>query len=184
TRHRSRELVQEHGSLRHDDLTDPPSVDGVAVPRHVHAADCTAGGRGHRVRARRASLQSRPMSAAGIFRPPAATNEPVKTDEPGSAERAELQARLDAMAGERLHVPMVIGGERIESGTTFEAVMPHDRAHVLADVEKGSAEHVARAIGAARDAHPEWSGTPWHERVAVFLRAAELVAGPWRQTLN
>jgi 1-pyrroline-5-carboxylate dehydrogenase len=124
------------------------------------------------------------MSAAGIFRPPAATNEPVKTYAPGSVERAELQARLDAMAGERLHVPMVIGGERVESGTTFEAVMPHDRAHVLADVEKGSADHIARAVAAARNAHAEWSATPWHERVAVFLRAAELVSGPWRQTLN
>ena len=62
--------------------------------------------------------------------------------------------------------------------------MPHDRGHVLADVEKGSAEHVERAIAAARDAHAEWSATPWHERVAVFLRAAELAAGPWRQTLN
>ena len=124
------------------------------------------------------------MSSPGIFRPPPAINEPVKGYLPGSPERAELKTRLDAMASERIHVPLVIGGERVESGTTFEAVMPHDRAHVLADVEKGSAEHVERAIAAARDAHAEWSATPWHERVAVFLRAAELAAGPWRQTLN
>ena len=124
------------------------------------------------------------MSAAGIFRPPAVVNEAVKTYTPGSPERAELRARLAAMASERIHVPMVIGGERVESGTTFEAVMPHDRAHVLADVEKGSAEHVERAIAAAREAHAAWSATPWHERVAVFLRAAELLSGPWRQTLN
>jgi 1-pyrroline-5-carboxylate dehydrogenase len=124
------------------------------------------------------------MSPPGIFRPPPAINEPVKGYLPGSPERAELKTRLDAMASERIHVPLVIGGERVESGTTFEAVMPHDRAHVLADVEKGSAEHVESAIAAARDAHAEWSATPWHERVAVFLRAAELAAGPWRQTLN
>jgi 1-pyrroline-5-carboxylate dehydrogenase len=124
------------------------------------------------------------VSAPGIFRPPAVVNEPVKTYAPGSPERAELRAQLAAMAAERIHVPMVIGGERVESGTTFEAVMPHDRRHVLADVEKGAAEHVERAIAAAREAHAAWSTTPWHERVAIFLRAAELVAGPWRQVLN
>ena len=124
------------------------------------------------------------MSSAGIFRPPPAINEPIKSYAPGTPERSELKARLDAMAAERIHVPMVIGGERVESGSTFEAVMPHDRAHVLADVEKGSAEHVRRAVAAASDAHDEWSATPWHERVAVFLRAAELVSGPWRQTFN
>ena len=88
------------------------------------------------------------------------------------------------MAAERVHVPMVIGGERVETGTTFEAVMPHRRSHVLADVEKGGAAEVERAIAAARAAHPAWSRTPWHERVAVFLRAAELLAGPWRSTIN
>ena len=62
--------------------------------------------------------------------------------------------------------------------------MPHDRDHVLADVAKGDASHVERAIAAARDAHAGWSSTPWHERVAVFLRAAELLSGPWRSTLN
>jgi 1-pyrroline-5-carboxylate dehydrogenase len=124
------------------------------------------------------------MTSPGIFRPPPAVNEPVKGYLPGSPERAELKTRLDAMASERLHVPLVIGGERVESGTTFEAVMPHERSHVLADVEKGTPEHVDRAIAAARAAHADWAATPWHERVAVFLRAAELAAGPWRQTLN
>jgi 1-pyrroline-5-carboxylate dehydrogenase len=124
------------------------------------------------------------MSAPGIFRPPPAENEPVRGYEPGSAERAELQQRLEEMAGERLHVPLVIGGERVESGTTYEAVMPHRREHVLADVEKGNAEHVERAIAAARQAHAGWAAMPWHERVSIFLRAAELLSGPWRSTLN
>jgi 1-pyrroline-5-carboxylate dehydrogenase len=124
------------------------------------------------------------VSAPGIFRPPPPVNEPVRSYVPGSPERAELQARLASMAGERIHIPMVIGGERVESGTTFEAVMPHRREHVLADVEKGSAGEVERAIAAARAAHDEWSRTPWHERVAIFLRAAELISGPWRSTMN
>lgn len=124
------------------------------------------------------------MTAHGLFRPPAPVNEPIFEYLPGSPERAELQRRLDVMAAERLHVPMVIGGERVESGRTFEAVMPHRREHVLADVERGDATHVERAIAAASAAHREWSQTPWHERVAIFLRAAELVSGPWRSTLN
>ena len=62
--------------------------------------------------------------------------------------------------------------------------MPHRRAHVLADVEKGGAAEVERAIAAARAAHPDWSRTPWHERAAIFLRAAELLSGPWRSTIN
>ena len=124
------------------------------------------------------------MSAPGIFRPPTAVNEPIRSYLPGSPERAELKQRLDEMAAERLAIPLVIGGERVESGTTFQAVMPHDRDHVLADVAKGDATHVERAIAAARGAHPGWASTPWHERVAVFLRAAELLSGPWRSTLN
>jgi 1-pyrroline-5-carboxylate dehydrogenase len=124
------------------------------------------------------------MTAHGIFRPPAPTNEPILDYAPGSAERADLQRRLDTMAAERTHVPMVIGGERVESGRTFEAVMPHRRQHVLADVERGDATHVEQAIAAAGAAHRAWSEMPWHERVAIFLRAAELVAGPWRSTLN
>ncbi|WP_220150459.1 L-glutamate gamma-semialdehyde dehydrogenase [Gaiella occulta] len=124
------------------------------------------------------------MSAPGIFRPPAAVNEPILAYLPGSPERAELQQRLAQMSSQRIHIPLVIGGERVETGTTFEAVMPHKHAHVLADVERGDASHVERAIAAAGRAHETWSRTPWHERVAVFLRAAELLSGPWRSTLN
>ncbi len=124
------------------------------------------------------------MSAPGIFRPPTAENEPIRPYAPGSPERADLQRRLAEIAGERISIPLVIGGERVETSETFEAVMPHDRDHVLADVAKGDASHMGRAIAAARGAHAEWSQTPWHERVAVFLRAAELLAGPWRSTLN
>jgi 1-pyrroline-5-carboxylate dehydrogenase len=124
------------------------------------------------------------VSAPGIFRPPAPYNEPVKGYEPGSPERAELQARLREMQGERIEIPLVIGGEDVTTGETFEAVMPHDREHVLADVHKGGAEHVEQAIAAAREAHHDWARTPWEERAAVFLRAAELLSGPWRATVN
>jgi 1-pyrroline-5-carboxylate dehydrogenase len=124
------------------------------------------------------------MSAPGIFAPPHPVNEPPKSYAPGSPERAELKERLRRMESERIGIPLVIGGKDVETGETFEAVMPHRRNHVLADVAKGGPEHVQHAIDAARAAHAEWSRTPWHERAAIFLRAAELLAGPWRSTLN
>jgi 1-pyrroline-5-carboxylate dehydrogenase len=124
------------------------------------------------------------MSAHGIFTPPAPVNEHVNSYAPGTPGRAELQARLRSMAGERISIPLIIGGKDVYTDETFEAVMPHRSRHVLADVSKGRPEHVQQAIDAAKAAHAEWSQTPWHERVAVFLRASELLAGPWRQTIN
>jgi 1-pyrroline-5-carboxylate dehydrogenase len=124
------------------------------------------------------------VSAHGIFRVPEPHNEPVLGYEPGSPERDELRSRLDELASQRLEIPLVIGGEDVQTGDTFEAVMPHKRSHVLADVHKGGAAEVDRAIAAAADAWEDWSRTPWEDRAAVFLRAAELLAGPWRQTLN
>jgi 1-pyrroline-5-carboxylate dehydrogenase len=123
------------------------------------------------------------MSAPGIFRPPSPANEPVRAYAPGSPEREELQQRLRQLERERLQIPLIIGGEDVETGDTYEAVMPHRKEHVLADVAKGGPEHVERAVAAAREAHGEWSRLPWEERAAVFLRAAELLAGPWRSTV-
>ncbi len=123
------------------------------------------------------------MSAPGVFRPPAPVNEPPKTYAPGTPEREELRVRLAQMAGERISIPIVIGGKEIETKETTQAVMPHRKAHVLADVAKGGPEHVQQAVDAARAAHADWSRLPWEERASVFLRAAELLAGPWRSTL-
>ena len=124
------------------------------------------------------------MTAAGIFRPPTPLNEPVKEYAPGSPERAELKLRLEQMRAERLDIPLVIGGEEIRTGTTKEAIVPHDKEHVLADVHQGGADEVQRAVAAAAEAWDDWHRTPWEERAAVFLRAAELLSGPWRATLN
>jgi 1-pyrroline-5-carboxylate dehydrogenase len=124
------------------------------------------------------------VSTHGIFRVPEPHNEPVLGYEPGSPERDELRRCLNELSSERLEIPLVIGGEDVQTGDTFEAVMPHKRSHVLADVNKGGAAEVDRAIAVAADAWEDWSRTPWEDRAAVFLRAAELLAGPWRQTLN
>ena len=88
------------------------------------------------------------------------------------------------MRGERIEIPLVIGGKDVTTGELKQAVMPHDKEHVLADVHQGSAEHVQLAIDAAAAAWADWSRWPWEERAAVLLRAAELLAGPWRDTLN
>ena len=88
------------------------------------------------------------------------------------------------MQSERIELPLVIGGDEVETGETAEVVMPHKKSHVLADVHQGGPSEVERAIEAAGDAWEDWSRLPWEERAAVFLRAAELLAGPWRATLN
>jgi uncharacterized protein YqeY len=89
------------------------------------------------------------MSRPGIFRPPTPRNEPVRDYAPGSPERSELTQRLEQMKAERLDLASVIGGEDVRTGDTFEAVMPHDKDHVLADVHKGGAAEVEQAIQAA-----------------------------------
>jgi 1-pyrroline-5-carboxylate dehydrogenase len=124
------------------------------------------------------------MSSPGIFRLPPPTNEPVLSYAPGSPERAALKAKLNELQSERIELPLVIGGEEVRTAETAEAVMPHRKSHVLADVHQGGPAEIERAIAAAGEAWHDWSRTPWEERAAVLLRAAELLAGPWRATLN
>jgi 1-pyrroline-5-carboxylate dehydrogenase len=123
-------------------------------------------------------------SFAGNRRVPPPVNEPVKSYAPGSPERAELKARLKSMAGERIEIPLRIGGKDVRTGATAQAIMPHDHRHVLADWHRASREHVEQAVAAAREAHAEWSAWPWEERAAVILKAAELLTTSWRATVN
>ena len=162
------ELVSEDDAVRRPELPRSPAGHRVARLLHPHLD----------------RLYNRAMSAPGIFTPPQPVNEPIRSYAPGSPERTELQARLRGMEDERIRIPLVIGGKDVYTDETFEAVMPHRKSHVLADVSRGGPEHVQQAIDAARAAHDEWSRLPWHERAAVFLRASELLAGPWRATLN
>jgi 1-pyrroline-5-carboxylate dehydrogenase len=123
-------------------------------------------------------------SAPGLFRPPKPHNEPVRDYAPGSPERKALLERLRELQSQEIEIPLIIGGEEIRTGETFNAVMPHEKDHSLATVHKGGAPEVERAIAAAANAWEDWHRTPWEDRAAIFLRAAELLAGPWRATLN
>ncbi|HEU5212921.1 MAG TPA: L-glutamate gamma-semialdehyde dehydrogenase [Gaiellaceae bacterium] len=123
------------------------------------------------------------MSRPGIFRPPTPANEPVHDYAPGSAEREAVLRKIAEMRGQQMDLPMVIGGEDVRTGNAFEQVEPHQKDHVLATVHEGGAAEVDRAIEAAGEAWHDWSRMPWEERAAIFLRAAELLSGPWRPTL-
>ncbi|HEX3160294.1 MAG TPA: L-glutamate gamma-semialdehyde dehydrogenase [Gemmatimonadaceae bacterium] len=120
----------------------------------------------------------------GTRRVPPPANETVRTYAPGSAEREALKQRLASMAGERVDIPLIIGGQDVRTGDTAQAVMPHDHRHVLADWQRATADDVTRAIAAAAEAQREWANWPWEDRAAVFLKAAELLTTTWRSTLN
>jgi 1-pyrroline-5-carboxylate dehydrogenase len=125
---------------------------------------------------------SKPFS--GSRRIPHPVNEPVKGYAPGSPEKAELKARLAQMAGEKIEIPVVIGGKPVRTGKTSPAVMPHDHKHVLADYHMAGPAEVQAAIAASREAWKDWSNWSLEDRAAVFLKAAELLTTTWRATLN
>jgi 1-pyrroline-5-carboxylate dehydrogenase len=115
---------------------------------------------------------------------PLPQNEPVLNYAPGSPERAALVARLEAMRGECPEVSHVVGGKPVHDGETFDVREPHAHARVRAKVRAASEATVTSAIDAALAAARGWAETSFEDRARVFIRAAELLAGPWRQTLN
>jgi 1-pyrroline-5-carboxylate dehydrogenase len=115
---------------------------------------------------------------------PPPRNEPVLSYAPGSPERAALKAELARQAGEVVEIPMVIGGERVTTGDLRDVVMPHAHSRVIGRYHSGDASHMERAIEAAQAARAEWSRLPLRARAAIFLKAADLLSGPWRQRLN
>jgi 1-pyrroline-5-carboxylate dehydrogenase len=115
---------------------------------------------------------------------PAVHNERIRTYAPGSPEKASLKKRLDEMLSEEVEIPAIIGGREVRTGDVVEATCPHDHSHVLARVHQVGNEQVEDARKAAAEAWKEWSDAPWESRAAVLWKAAELLAGPWRDTLN
>jgi len=111
-------------------------------------------------------------------------NEPVLAYAPGSPERRQLKDSLADLAGRQIEIPLLLGGEEVRTGDLGECRMPHDHAHVLATYHKAGAGEVQRAVEAALAAREAWAAMDWHDRVAVFLKAADLLAGPYRPLLN
>ena len=122
--------------------------------------------------------------ARGFFNVPKAVNEPVKGYAPGSPERAELLATYKEMFNSNTDVPMHINGEEVRTGNTKNITPPHDHKHVVGQYHTADKSHVDTAISTALAAREAWSNVSWMERAAIFLKAAELLAGPYRARMN
>ncbi|ABP53454.1 L-glutamate gamma-semialdehyde dehydrogenase [Salinispora tropica] len=120
-----------------------------------------------------------------VFSVPEPRNEPVRPYEPGGTDRDRLQRRLVELANDRIDLSMTIAGEqRMAGGVSIDVVQPHRHAHVLGVTAHATHDDARAAVQAAKDAAPGWRALPFAERAAIFLRAADLLAGPWRDTLN
>jgi 1-pyrroline-5-carboxylate dehydrogenase len=120
----------------------------------------------------------------GFFAVPLPSNEPVLTYERGSKERAELKGALDADLKHKSEIPMIIGGKKVDSGNLCSIRTPHDTGHELGIYHQGEEVHVNMAINAALSAREMWASLPWEDRAAIFLKAAELLSGPYRAKIN
>tara|TARA_B110000003_G_C16653860_1_gene535555 strand:+ start:7949 stop:9574 length:1626 start_codon:yes stop_codon:yes gene_type:complete len=120
----------------------------------------------------------------GIYNVPVASNEPVKSYEPGSPELEELMSTYKSMKNSTIDVPLYIGSEQITCDQTINMTSPHDHQHVLGKASVGNQDHVRAAIKSALDAKQAWADMPWNQRVAIFLKAAELLTGPFRARVN
>lgn len=120
----------------------------------------------------------------GIFRIPQPVNEPVLEYAPGSPERGEIKSALQDMLGQQVDVPMIIGGREVRNGKVADICCPHDHQHLLGQYHQADETYAIQAVDAAERAKKEWGQMPWESRAVVLLKAAELLAGKYRQTLN
>lgn len=131
---------------------------------------------------------STPLGSAtgidGVFSPPSPRNEPVLAYAPGSAERSALQAELERQAAEVVEIPCVVGGTRQYTGIVVEVTMPCDHRHVIGRLHLATPELLRQSTDSLCAAQASWAALPWQERAAVLLRAADLLAGPWRARMN
>lgn len=122
--------------------------------------------------------------ANAFFTPPVAENEPVMGFNPGSKEKEELLAAVAELKAQQIDAPMIIGGKEVRTGNTVSMHPPYEHAHNLGNFHMGNASHVKDAIDAALTAREKWANTPWQDRAAIFLKCAELLAGPFRAKMN
>src|SRR5260221_10581774 len=133
-----------------------------------------------------AQNQRRELSAMdAVTNVPFPVNEPVRSYAPGSQERAALENRVKDLAGERAELTMTVGGRnRMGAGERVDVVQPHNHRHVLGQLGTAADDDVAEAIAAARQAAPRWRELAFDHRWAIFLKAADLLAGRWRAPIN
>lgn len=120
----------------------------------------------------------------GFFHVPKAVNEPVKSYAPNSPEKAAVLAAYKKMWNETIDVPMYIGAEQIKTGNTRTMSAPHDHQHIVGTYHLAEKSHIEKAIAVALEARKNWANMPWEHRAAIFLKAAELIAGPYRARIN
>ena len=120
----------------------------------------------------------------GIYKVPVPINEPVKQYASGSPERKELQAMLKTLRSKQLDIPMYIGSKEVRSNNKIRLAPPHDHKHTLGYFHKSDKKHIEQAINAALAAKEDWANLAWEHRAAIFLKAADLIAGPYRSKLN
>jgi len=120
----------------------------------------------------------------GIYKVPAAKNEPIKNYAPGSPERASLKKEIARLRSLEMDIPMVIGGKEVRTDNKVAMHPPHDLKHLLGYFHKGDSSHVKMAIDAALEAKEKWAKLSWEHRASIFLKAADLIAGPYRDTIN
>ena len=122
--------------------------------------------------------------ATGFYQVPPAINEPVRAYKPGSEEREALMATYKKMYNEQVDIPFHIGGKEIRTGKTVSIHPPHDHRHTVGHYHTAEKEHILEAVETALEARKKWAATPWQDRAAIFLKAADLLAGPFRNKLN
>src|SRR3984893_18036289 len=120
-----------------------------------------------------------------VSRTPVPVNEPIRQYQPGSHERAVLESKIKELAGQRAELTMTIGGQqRMADSDPIGVIQPHNKQHVLGQLSNATDVDVAAAIYAAKQAAPAWRALTFDDRAAIFLKAADLLAGPWRATVN
>lgn len=122
--------------------------------------------------------------ADGFYKVPIAVNEPYQSYAPGTPEREALKAALAEAKAKEVEIPMTIGGEKVKAGEKVSIHPPHELKHTLGYYYKGGADQVRQAIDAAMAAKKEWEAMPWQERASIFLKAADLLTGPYRYKMN